>query len=364
MLEKRWLLRVGRPAMVAGLVIASAVGLSGHPEGTRSHSALVREVSSRDELRRVAPDIADRAWLAERGNGRWVFGQAGTAIVRALPATEDGIAIGDRYVASVTARDGGMSHVVLREWRTGSVAAEIDAPLWVSAGAFRGNSLVVTGYGDAAATTDGGLGLIDPSTGFRLLMAAGSFPADLAGRPVHGDVLVSPNGVFAATNACGTTGCITQVIDVDRGAIVRTLRGESFLRALTDEAIVLTDDDYRRISAVGIRTGQEIWRETDSILMTPLAGADGAVTALVGSEVKGWAAARIDRTGRIRDLTARTHGGTWRLVWTQLSTPRTVVVGAGDFGAALADRTRGTADLFDVAAASAIGRNVLVLPAE
>jgi hypothetical protein len=41
-----------------------------------------------------------------------------------------------------------------------------------------------------------------------------------------------------------------------------------------------------------------------------------------------------------------------------------VVVGSGDFGSALADRTRGTADLFDVAHANAIGRDVLILPAQ
>jgi hypothetical protein len=369
MLEKRWLPRIGSPPVVlglavAGMVIAGAVGSSRSPQEIRSRAALVREVATRAELRKVAPDVAERAWLAERGDGRWLFGQAGAATIHSLPRGEIGVAIGDRYVASTTVR-AGTSHVVLREWRTGSVVAEIDAPMRVSAGAFRGDTLLVTGYTDAAATNDGGFGLIETSpTGYRQVVTGGAFPTGLGKRPVHGAVLVSPNGAYAATNACGSNACVTQVIDIDRGTVIRTLSGEGFLRALTDEAVVLTDGDFAWISAVSIRTGRELWRQTDSILMTPLAAADGSVTGLIGSEPKGWAVARIDLSGRIHDLTSRTRGGAWPQVWTQLSTARTAVIGHGDFGSALADGARPTADLFDVGRGVAVGRNVLVLPAE
>ena len=364
MLEKRWLLRLGPPAMVAALLVVGAAALGGSPEGGFVRPSLVREVAARGELRRIAPDVAERAWLAERGDGRWVYGQAGSATTRTLPGAETGIAIGDRYVASATARPGGKSRVTLREWRTGNVAAQIDAPIWVSAAAFRGDELVITGYMDSRAAGDGGLALIEPAGGYQQLVEPGSFAPDLGTGVARGEVHVSPNGRLAATNACGQTGCLTQVVDLDRSAVASELRGDGFLRALTDDLVVFTDDDYAWISAQRIATGEEAWRVTDSILMTPLAGADGSVTGLIGSKAKGWATARIGRTGRITDLTARTQGGAWPLVWTQLSTPRTAVIGTGDFLAALSDRARATADVFDVPRAAALGRGVLILPAQ
>ena len=80
---------------------------------------------------------------------------------------------------------------------------------------------------------------------------------------------------------------------------------EGFLRVLTDDAIVTTDDDATWISARRIRDGVEAWRETNSVLLDPLAAADGSVVGVVGSRSAGWAIGEFDSRGRRHDLTPR-----------------------------------------------------------
>src|SRR5689334_13472437 len=48
----------------------------------------------------AAGRVPDVPWLAERGDGVWLYGHGGVA--RALPANEFGLAIDERYLATAT----------------------------------------------------------------------------------------------------------------------------------------------------------------------------------------------------------------------------------------------------------------------
>jgi hypothetical protein len=193
---------------------------------------------------------------------------------------------------------------------------------------------VATGYGDRSMATDGGIVLISPDAGtVAVLLPAGPFDAKL-GRPVaRGDVDVSPSGRLAASNACGIRLCDAQVVDVVTGTISRPIQaGEGFLRALTDDAIVTTDGDARWISSRRIADGKEIWRHRDSILLDPVATADGSVVAVTGSQRNGWGVASIDGRGAVRNLGPRGSGsGAWPRIWTAVSGPSSIVVASQPF---------------------------------
>ena len=160
--------------------------------------------------------------------------------------------------------------VRLREVPTGTVVAEVDLPIWVSAGAWTSAGLVVTGYRDASASADGGLMVVDPDQrSARSLVDPAAFPKALGVPVARGEVVVSPSGRWAASNACGVRLCETQVVDVTTGQVFRPLQSaEGFLRVITDDAIVTTDDDATWISARRIRDGAEAWRETKASCWT------------------------------------------------------------------------------------------------
>jgi hypothetical protein len=359
--EKRWLLGLGPPVLVIGAI--ALIGPSAWVTAAAQRAELNPEATP-GELRRLAPDVSSRAWIAERGDGTWVYGRAGVGILRDLPAGETAIAIGRTYVASTKPRADGVSHLRLREWRTGVLTVELEAPIWISTGAFRDDDLVVTGYGDASATSDGGLAVVGAgSNQLEALVPAAPFPADLGPSAARGDVHVSPNGRLAASYLCSGETCATQVVDLETRRLVHNGRQKGFLRAITDSTMILTDDEHAWISASDIRTGRELWRIPDSILMNPLAGADGSVTGLIGSNGPGWAVGRIGPDGVATDLTPRTWNGAWPQVWTQVSTGGSAVIGHGDFAAALSGHVAPTADVIDIARQRVLGRDIPLLPA-
>ena len=360
MLEKRWLVGLAPPVLAVS--VAAIITTPPAVQSARHQGLDVAQVTARLELERLAPDVAGRAWLAERGDGRWSYGPAGGGSVRTLPPEETAIAIGRRLVATTVPLPTGKSHLVLREWRTGQISREIDAPMWITTGTFRADDLVVTGYDDAGAAADGGLAVLaERSRSWQVLLPAGPFPAELASAS-RGDVFISPDARLAASYLCAAEVCDVQVVDLEKARLVHDARQPGFLRTLTDTAMVLTDGELEWISAVDVRSGREIWRVPDSILMNPLAGADGSVVGLVGSNGPGWTIGRIARDGATTDLTPRTRNGSWPQVWSQLSTPRTAVIGRGDLGRALSGELSPAADIVDIARLRTLGRDVLLLP--
>ena len=264
-------------------------------------------------------------------------------------------------MASTRAGAGGRSLVRLRGEPTGAVIADVEMPIWVSAGAWTSAGLVVTGYRDASMTSDGGLMLVDRDQhSVRSLVDPSEFPKALGAPVARGEVVVSPSGRWAASNACGIRLCETQVVDVSTGQVFRPLRSaEGFLRVVTDEAIVTTDDDATWISARRIRDGGEAWRETNSLLLDPLATADGSVIGVVGSRSAGWAIGEFDARGRRHDLTPRSGPDQpWPRIWREVSTPTRAVIADRGFDGSLRDLTAPAISILDLPDAS-----VLELPA-
>jgi hypothetical protein len=299
--------------------------------GVRSSGTTVAPVVPRSGL----PDVP---WLAERGDGRWIYGRGERGVVRRLPVEEAGLAIADRFVATTLVGRDRHSIVRFRDRTSGRTMLEVVAPIWVSAGAWTSSGLVVTGYGDSSATTDGGLLLISSDDGsIRELVAGGPFSAALGSPVARGGVEVSASGATVASNACGVERCDLQVVDVATGAVTRPVAGgQGFLRTVTDDVVVTTDGDGRWISGRSIADGHEAWRQPDRVLVDPMALADGSVVGLVGSKRAGWAISALGRDGEIRDVTART-GGTAAppRIWRTMSSPGALVIGSLAFEEAL-----------------------------
>jgi hypothetical protein len=283
---------------------------------------------------RTGAAVPDVPWLVQRPDGAWVYGRGARSTPRTLPSDETGLAISEQWVASVVPVASGGSTVRFRDRDSGRAVADVRAPIWVSAGAWSSAGLVVTGYVDRSMSEDGGIVLISPAAStVTVLVPGGPFDAKL-GRPVaRGDVVVSPSGRLVAANACGIRICDTQVVDVVTGSISRPIRaGEGFLRVLTDEAIVTTDGDARWISSRRIADGAELWRHRDSVLLDPVATADGSVVAVTGSQRTGWGVASFDARGAVRTLGPRSSGGqAWPRIWTALSGTSTIVVAGQPF---------------------------------
>jgi hypothetical protein len=282
--------------------------------------------------------LPDVAWLAQRGDGTWVFGRGEHGALRRLPADETGLAIDDRFVASVVPSADGRSVVRFRDRDSGRATLDVATPIWVSAGAWTTAGLVVTGYGDASMATDGGLVRIDPNDGrVTPLVDAAPFSPALGRLVARGDVLVSPTGATVASNVCGVRLCDLQVVEVATGRVSRPVSAaEGFLRAVTDDAVVTTDDGFRWISARRIADGVELWRQRDTALIDPVPLGDGSIAALVGSSRAGWAIASIDPAGAMRDLTPRRGGDLAPpRIWRALSNSGALVIGRVPFEEAL-----------------------------
>ena len=315
-----------------GLVIGGAGATSrplhgGQPDAATGAGAVALG-SARPFTRRAG--LPDTPWLTQRGDGAWVYGRGDRGPLRRLPPGEAGLAIDAASVASVLAGSDGRSIVRFRERVKGRAIRDVAMPIWVSAGAWTSAGLVVTGYGDASMTSDGGLVLVSAETGATTtLVDAGAF-APVLGQPVaRGDVLVSPSRGVVASNVCGVERCDLQVVDLASGVVSRPLQGaEGFLRAVTEDAVITTDDEGAWIVARSIVDGAERWRLRDTPLIDPLAVEGGAVVGLVGSNRAGWGIAMIGPDGRTRDLTARTRGDqAVPRIWGVLSSRSSVVIG-------------------------------------
>ena len=130
---------------------------------------------------------------------------------------------------------------------------------------------------------------------------------------------------------------------------------EGFLRVLTDDAIVTTDDDATWISARRIRDGGEAWRETNSLLLDPLATADGSVVGVVGSRSAGWAIGELDARGRRHDLTPRSGPDQpWPRIWREVSTPTRAVIASRGFDGSLRDLTAPAVSVLDLPDATSL----------
>jgi hypothetical protein len=109
---------------------------------------------------------------------------------------------------------------------------------------------------------------------------------------------------------------------------------------VTDDAIVTTDDDATWIAARRIHDGTEAWRDTNSLLLDPLATADGSVVGVVGSRSDGWAIGELDARGRRHDLTPRSGPDQpWPRIWREVSTPTQAVIASRGFDGSLRDLT-------------------------
>jgi hypothetical protein len=333
---------VGPLAAIAILAALASVLTGGRPELAQHAASLAGPANGNQAGGSVtavraavkAAPIPDVPWLVQAADGRWAYGHGAGQAPRLLPRDETGLAIDRRWIASVIPGGDGHSTVRIRDRSGGRIVVDVAAPIWVSAGAFARAGLVVTGYGDATMTSDGGLLLISPlDASTSAIVAAQPFPERLGLPVARGGVLVSPSGTRVASNACGLELCDTQVVDLASGAISRPISaGPGFLRALTDDTIVTTDDAYQWISARRIADGGQVWRISNSILLDPIATADGSLIGVVGSAGTGWGVASIDPAGHSRNLTERSRGRqSWPRLWTDLSSTSVVVVGAEGF---------------------------------
>ena len=333
--------RPGSFRLLASVTVVGALSLALHGMTTDAGFRLAPATGSspRVAAEAAAPPVAgatipDVPWLVQRPDGGWVYGRGARSIPHRLAAGETGLAISERWVASVIPTADGRSTVRFRDRQTGRRAADLETPMWVSAGAFVDAGLIVTGYGDRSMTIDGGMMILAPEAGTATVLVAGGPFDPRLGRPVaRGDVAVSPSGHLAASNACGVRLCDTQVVDLVAGTVSRPVRaGEGFLRVLTDDAIVTTDGDARWISARGIVGGEQAWRGQAGVLLDPIAVADGSVVGVTGTARDGGRVVSIDRRGAIRDLGPRSTGGrSWPRIWTAMSGPSAVVVAGQPF---------------------------------
>jgi hypothetical protein len=286
-------------------------------------------------LAAAAPDVAGRGWLVHRGDDRWAWGRVGVRERRVLPDGESGLAAGDRWLASAVSTPAGTT-VRVRDLATGAVVLERRIGFRPGAAAFAGDQLLVTGYLAGEPAGDGGIVAIGvPGGALRTIVAPGPFPARLGDHPSKGDVHVSGTGRLAAANTCGSLGCDDVVVDVAT-LTARTPRAGApgFLRAVTDEALVLTDADGAWIKGVDARTGREAFTVAGASLMEPASMADGRVVADVGRHDRGWQVAALDGHGRLSAITdAASAPGPW--VWPSVSSPTVAALGDVPFDTAL-----------------------------
>jgi hypothetical protein len=322
----------GAVALASGGVVAARGG-GDAATAPRAEAPVTgaRTVAARTSL----PDVP---WLAWRGDGPWIFGRGDRSPIRALPEGELGLAIDAMFVATMVPTPAGASLVRFRDTATGRRMRDVASPIWVSAGAFTSRGLVVTGYGDATMTADGGLLAIDPDDGTVTTLVSGAPFGTALGSPVaRGDVLVSPSGRTVASNACGPERCLLHVVDLASGLVTQPVDGDvGFLRAVSDESVVTTDDAGRWIRGRAIADGRETWRRDAVALIEPAALDDGSVVAVVGSAKAGWAISTIDAAGHLTDLTRRDRRtATPPRLWRSVMTPGLVVFGTMGFEEAL-----------------------------
>jgi len=323
-------LRVAAAGVVAVAVALGIAGLVARPDAAGTPAVVAPGLAV------LAPDVAGRPWLAHRADGRTVWGRAGARERTVLPEGETGLAVAGHWLASGVSTVG-TTHVRVRDLDTGAVVLEQDAGFRVAAAALAGDRLLLTGYAAGVARRDAGIVALDvPSGTSHTLVGARPFDARLGASPAMGDFQLSAGGRLAAVNTCGASGCDTVVIDLaSLAASTPQVGGTGFLRAVTDDVLVLTDADGGWIKGIDVRTGRTRFTIADAGLMEPAAMADGRVIADVGGGTRGWQVAAFGADGRLSPLTDPARApGPW--VWPGVSSPNVVVLGDVPFEAALA----------------------------
>jgi hypothetical protein len=290
-------------------------------------------------LAAVAPDVAGRPWLVRRGDDRWVWGRAGAAARSVLPVGESGLAIAGHWLATGLSTPD-TTRIRVRDLDTGEVVVERQLDIRVAAATIAGDRLLVTGYQGGLGAADGGIVALGiPGGELRTLVPAGTFPGRLGARPAKGDFQLSGSGSLAAINTCGSKGCDTVVIDVATlASSTPQLGGTGFLRAITDDVLVLTDGDGTWIKGLDVRTGKARFTVSDAGLMEPASMADGRVIADIGGGARGWQIAALASDGRLAAITQPARApGPW--VWPAVSSPTVAVLGDARFEEALAGGT-------------------------
>ena len=252
-----------------------------------------------------------------------------------LPVGESGLAIAGHWLASgLSTAD--TTRVRVRDLDTGEVVLERQLDIRVAAATFAGDWLLITGYAGGLGAADGGIVALGiPGGELRTLVPAGAFPGRLGARPAKGDFHVSGRGSLAAVNTCGSRGCDTAVIDVATLATSTPQQGGTgFLRAVTDDVLVLTDANGTWIKGVSVRTGKPRFTVRDAALMEPASMADGRVIADIGGGTRGWQVAALAADGGLAAITEPARApGPW--VWPAVSSPTVAVLGDVPFEDAL-----------------------------
>ncbi len=354
--------RLAIAAALASVALGIGLAMTAAPR-TSPGSIADGTAPGEGSLAALAPDVAGRPWLVHRGEAGWAWGRAGSRSRTSLPDDESGLAIGGRWLASAISTPA-VSRVRIRDLETGTVVAEQQLEFRASTAAFAGDELLVTGYLGGIAGADGGIVAISASTGeLRTLVPAGPFPGRLGAHPSKGDVHVSGSGDIAAVNTCGAKGCDNVVIDVPTLAVrVPRAGAVGFLRAVTDDALLLTDADGAWIKGIDVRTGREAFSIAGTSLMEPASMLDGRVIADVGGGDHGWLVAAIDGRGNLTPITDPARApGPW--VWPSVSSPTVAVLGEVPFEAALGETVDLPGTLINGADLRQVG-TVVVQPAE
>jgi hypothetical protein len=286
-----------RLAVAAGVAAVAVVTGVLVTAGQRWGSSNPGPGAGANSLAALAPDVAGRPWLARRGDDRWVWGRAGVRGRNQLPEDESGFAISGRWLASGVQATG-TTHLRVRDLDTGTVVVERELDFRAAAATFAGDRLLLTGYRGGNAGQDGGIVAISrPRRRRQDPVEPGPFPARLGVRPSKGDFHLSGSGALAAVNTCGSLGCDNVVIDVAAlTARIPRNGAPGFLRAITDDVLVLTDADGEWIKGIDVRTGREAFSVPDTDLMEAASMADGRVVANLGHGARGWQVARARRT--------------------------------------------------------------------
>ena len=346
-------------ALVAGLALLGVVvGARGAPTGGSAASVVRATEVPGAALSALAPDVVGRPWMAQVGDGPWIWGEAGTAGRHVLDK-ENGLAIGRDWLA-VSSADPSGSHVLILD-HAGAVISEHEFAFDPAIAAAAGTTLLFTGYGSSGERGD--LVAIDTATGaVRTLVRATAFAASLGPDAMLGSIRVSASGQTAAIYVCHARLCETLAVDVASGKVTTVTSGtEGFLRAVTDELAIFTDADGAWIRAIEIATGAGRWTVKGySLDGTPVATADGSIVATIGNG-DDWAVRSVSPKGQITDLTL--PGSALWDVWDQVSTPTTIVLAETYFGGGLADPDGGRATLIRQSDRAVLGTSVLVIPA-
>jgi hypothetical protein len=349
-------------AVLAGVAALTAVAVT-LPATRHAASPLAQLRTDTVSLAATAPDVVGHPWLERRGDGGWEWGEAGVAGRHQVPIGEHGVAVGGAWLVT-DLPSGTTTRVIVRDRHSGGTVLETDVPFWVSTGSIAGNSLLLAGYGDRTMSSDGGLVAIELRSGsMRVLVPSGRFADRVGILALHGDITVSASGNTAAIS-CGNAGCDTTVVDLTTGAVFTPQQGQpGYLRAVTDDMVVVTGDDGAFIRGIDIRSGNVRFTIADTSLMEPVPMIDGSIVANFGLGPSGWVVGVLDSNGKRTDLSTPA-AERWPWVWSPVSTGTTAILGDVTFEEALGTQTDVSAKLIRVPGLADVGKAIVVVGTE